>query len=125
MSVDKLKKIVLGVTAFSLFLVSGTALADYMNVLNLTEGVTPTSKMVYGLHMLILYIVTAIGVVVFGVSVGLFTITENQKAMLQNNFIIAQPLKLLGPLFLSSYLFLWQSPQPKHLYLWSKLAMQK
>jgi len=67
MSVDKLKKIVLGVTAFSLFLISGTALADYMNVLNLTEGVTPTSKMVYGLHMLILYIVTAIGVVVFGV----------------------------------------------------------
>ena len=67
MSVDKLKKIVLGVTAFSLFLMSGTALADYMNVLNLTEGVTPTSKMVYGLHMLILYIVTAIGVVVFGV----------------------------------------------------------
>ncbi len=67
MSVDKLKKIVLGVTAFSLFLISGTALADYMNVLNLTEGVTPTSKMVYGLHMLILYIVTAIGVVVFAV----------------------------------------------------------
>ena len=67
MSVDKLKKIVLVVTAFSLFLMSGTALADYMNVLNLTEGVTPTSKMVYGLHMLILYIVTAIGVVVFGV----------------------------------------------------------
>ncbi|SVC25340.1 uncharacterized protein METZ01_LOCUS278194, partial [marine metagenome] len=39
----------------------------YMNVLNLTEGVTPTSKMVYDLHMIILYIVTAIGVVVFGV----------------------------------------------------------
>ena len=67
MSVDKLKKIVLGVTAVSLFMMSGTALADYMNVLNLTEGVTPTSKMVYDLHMIILYIVTAIGVVVFGV----------------------------------------------------------
>ena len=67
MSVDKLKKIVLGVTAVSLFMMSGTALADYMNVLNLTEGVTPTSKMVYDLHMIILYIVTAFGVVVFGV----------------------------------------------------------
>jgi cytochrome c oxidase subunit 2 len=67
MSVDKLKQIVLGVTVVSLFLMSGTALADYMNVLNLTEGVTPTSKMVYGLHMQILYIVTAIGVVVFGI----------------------------------------------------------
>ena len=67
MSVDTLKKVVFSVTAISLFLVSGSALADYMNVLNLTEGVTPTSKMVYGLHMTILYIVTAIGVVVFGV----------------------------------------------------------
>lgn len=35
--------------------------------LNLTEGVTPISREVYDLHMLILYIVTAIGVVVFGV----------------------------------------------------------
>ena len=67
MPVDKLKKIVLGVTTVSLFMMSGIALADYMNVLNLTEGVTPTSKMVYDLHMIILYIVTAIGVVVFGV----------------------------------------------------------
>ena len=56
MPVDKLKKIVLGVTTVSLFMMSGIALADYMNVLNLTEGVTPTSKMVYDLHMIILYI---------------------------------------------------------------------
>jgi len=67
MSVDKLKKIVFSVTAVSLLLMSGTALADYMNVLNLTEGVTPTSKMVYDLHMIILYIVTVIGVLVFSV----------------------------------------------------------
>ena len=67
MSVDKLKQIAFGAIAVSLFFMSGTALADYMNVLNLTEGVTPTSKMVYGLHMKILYIVTAIGVVVFSV----------------------------------------------------------
>jgi cytochrome c oxidase subunit 2 len=46
---------------------SGIALADYMNVLNLTEGVTPTSKMVYSLHMQILYIVTVIGILVFSV----------------------------------------------------------
>ena len=67
MSVDKLKQIALGTIVVSLLFMSGTALADYMNVLNLTEGVTPTSKMVYGLHMKILYIVTAIGVVVFSV----------------------------------------------------------
>ena len=65
MSVNKLKQTVLAVVAVSLFLASGTALADY--ALNLTEGVTPTSHRVYELHMVILYIVTAIGVVVFGV----------------------------------------------------------
>ena len=65
MSVIKLKQTVLAVITVSLFLASGTALADY--ALNLTEGVTPTSHRVYELHMAILYIVTAIGVVVFGV----------------------------------------------------------
>jgi len=65
MSVDKLKQTVLAVVTVSLFLASGAALADY--TLNLTEGVTPTSHKVYELHMLILYIVTAIGVVVFGI----------------------------------------------------------
>ena len=65
MSVIKLKQTVLAVIAVSLFLASGTALADY--ALNLTEGVTPISHRVYELHMAILYIVTAIGVVVFGV----------------------------------------------------------
>jgi len=65
MSVDKLKQTVLGIVAVSLFLASSAALADY--ALNLTEGVTPTSHRVYELHMAILYVVTAIGVVVFGV----------------------------------------------------------
>ena len=64
---NKLKQIIFGITAFSLLIISEAALADYMNVLNLTEGVTQTSKMVYGLHMQILYIDTAIGVVVFSV----------------------------------------------------------
>jgi len=65
MSVDKLKQTVLGIVTVSLFLASGTALADY--ALNLTEGVTPTSHRVYELHMAILYVVTAIGVAVFSV----------------------------------------------------------
>jgi cytochrome c oxidase subunit II len=65
MSVDKLKQTVLQLVAVSLFLVSGAVLAEYP--LNLTEGVTPTSQKVYELHMIILYIVTAIGIAVFGV----------------------------------------------------------
>ena len=65
MSVDKLKRTVLGLVAVSLFLVSGAVLAEYP--LNLTEGVTPTSHKVYELHMIILYIVTVIGIAVFAV----------------------------------------------------------
>jgi cytochrome c oxidase subunit II len=65
MSVDKLKRTVLGLVAVSLFLASGAVLAEYP--LNLTEGVTPTSQKVYDLHMIILYIVTVIGIAVFAV----------------------------------------------------------
>lgn len=65
MSVDKLKRTVLGLIAVSLYLVSGAVLAEYP--LNLIEGVTPTSERVYELHMIILYIVTVIGILVFGV----------------------------------------------------------
>jgi cytochrome c oxidase subunit 2 len=45
-------------------LLSNSALADMS--LNLTKGVTEVSRDVYDLHMLVLYICTAIGVVVFG-----------------------------------------------------------
>lgn len=65
MSVDNLKRTVLGLIAVSLFLASGAVLAEYP--LNLTEGVTPTSHKVYDLHMTILTIVTVIGIGVFSV----------------------------------------------------------
>ncbi|MEM6998805.1 MAG: cytochrome c oxidase subunit II [Pseudomonadota bacterium] len=66
MTVSKRKQVLLCfVTAF-MSLVCGFAFAEGMP-LNLTEGVTPTSKKVYDLHMIILYIVTAIGVVVFAI----------------------------------------------------------
>jgi len=45
-------------------LLSSSAWADM--TLNLTKGVTEVSRDVYDLHMLVLYICTAIGVVVFG-----------------------------------------------------------
>jgi len=44
--------------------VSTAAFADWD--MNLMRGVTPLTKDMYDLHMLILYIVTAIGIVVFG-----------------------------------------------------------
>jgi len=54
-----------GITGILLLLVSVPVMADYE--LNLTPGVTETSERVYELHMLILWICVAIGVVVYGV----------------------------------------------------------
>lgn len=48
-----------------LLLISGGASAEYQ--LNLTEGVTPTSKEIYDLHMYIFWICVAIGVLVYGI----------------------------------------------------------
>lgn len=48
----------------ALLAAAGPALADYE--LNMTPGATAISREVYGLHMLILWICVAIGVVVFG-----------------------------------------------------------
>lgn len=49
---------------FFLSLMSNAVWAD--SQLNLTQGVTAVSREVYDLHMLVLYICTAIGVIVFG-----------------------------------------------------------
>ena len=50
-------------------LVSAAGQASAEWALNMTEGVTPTSRDVYDLHMLILWICVVIGVVVFGAMV--------------------------------------------------------
>ena len=49
----------------TLLLIPNIALADLK--LNMTEGVTSISREVFDLHMLVLWIVTIVGVVVFGV----------------------------------------------------------
>ena len=54
----------MGAWLFITSLLSSSAWADTQ--LNLTKGVTAVSREVYDLHMLVLYICTAIGVVVFG-----------------------------------------------------------
>jgi cytochrome c oxidase subunit II len=53
-------------TGTGLLLCSSVARADW-SALNMPPGVTPISREVYDLHMLILWICVAIGVVVFGV----------------------------------------------------------
>ena len=64
MSVLKLEKPFLSAPALLLALTPFSANADYK--LNLTEGVTSISKEVYDLHMLTFWMVTSIGILVFG-----------------------------------------------------------
>ena len=49
----------------SLLMVSSSVQADY--VLNMTKGVTPISRDIYGLHMIVLWVCVVIGILVFGV----------------------------------------------------------
>jgi cytochrome c oxidase subunit 2 len=65
MFVKSLRNIIRGVVPMVLLLWSTVASADW--ALNLREGVTPISHEVYDLHMIILWIVTIIGIVVFGI----------------------------------------------------------
>jgi len=65
MSVNKFIKCTTSIVLVSFLFWAGPASAEY--TLNLTRGVTPVSKDVYDLHMLILSIVTVIGIGVFSV----------------------------------------------------------
>jgi len=57
-------------------LAAGDALADY--ALNMPQGVTPISHDIYHLHMMILWICVAIGVVVFGAMI--YSIINHRKS---------------------------------------------
>ena len=65
MFVNKLRSCLMGIVAVVSPIWAGTAAAEWG--LNMTRGVTPISREVYDLHMLILWIVTIIGIGVFGV----------------------------------------------------------
>lgn len=67
--------------AAALALLPSFAFAAWNN-LNLTRGVTPYSHRVYGLHMLILWVCVAIGVVVFGaIFYSVFKFRKSQGAV--------------------------------------------
>lgn len=76
MLVNKLRNKIAGIAALFSMLVSGPVMAEYG--LNLTRGVTPISKQVYDLHMIILWVVTIIGIAVF--SVMIWSIIHHRKS---------------------------------------------
>jgi cytochrome c oxidase subunit 2 len=70
------KRYAAGLAAGAISWVSGPVLADY--ALNMTTGVTETSNSVHDLHMTILGICVAIGVVVFGAMI--YSIIKHRKS---------------------------------------------
>ncbi|MGB5727726.1 MAG: cytochrome c oxidase subunit II transmembrane domain-containing protein, partial [Thiogranum sp.] len=64
MLLSKVKQTLTALAGSALLVCSGGVSAEYG--LNLTRGVTSISKEAYDLHMLIMWICVAIGVVVFG-----------------------------------------------------------
>lgn len=65
-----------GLTGLMLLMAATPALAEW--VLNMPEGVTSTSREVYGLHMQIFYIVVVIGILVFGAMI--YSIVFHRKS---------------------------------------------
>jgi cytochrome c oxidase subunit II len=59
-----------------LMALTGTALSEY--ALNLTTGVTETSRQVYDLHMIILWVCVVIGIIVFGAMI--YSIIYHRKS---------------------------------------------
>ncbi|HEX6929129.1 MAG TPA: cytochrome c oxidase subunit II [Gammaproteobacteria bacterium] len=76
MCFTKMKAAWSGLAAVALSATSTSALADY--ALNMPVGVTDISKEVYDLHMLVLWICVAIGVVVFGAMI--YSIINHRKS---------------------------------------------
>lgn len=67
MSVLKLERPFLAVLAVLMAIIPQISMADYR--LNMTQGVTAISREIYDLHMLAFWMVTAIGILVFGLMI--------------------------------------------------------
>ena len=80
-------------------LVSAAGQASAEWALNMTEGVTPTSRDVYDLHMLILWICVVIGVVVFGAMVWSIVYHRRSRGPRRRSFTTARPRSCSGPVF--------------------------
>ena len=76
MPVNKITRNILVTTVTAALCWATNAAADFK--LNMTPGVTETSKMVYGLHMKALWMVTIIGVLVFAVMI--YSLATHRKS---------------------------------------------
>jgi cytochrome c oxidase subunit 2 len=78
------------------FLPSSAAFAEYG--LNLPEGVTPISREIYGLHMIIFWICVGIAILVFGVMIYSMIFHRKSRGAVASNFHESTAVELLWTL---------------------------
>lgn len=76
MSFKTMRKLI-GLICMAVCSSPGVVFADYGN-LNMTEGVTPISQNAYDLHMLVMWIITIVGIGVFGVII--YSLINHRKS---------------------------------------------
>ena len=91
--ISLMRKFLLIAVSFTSLLLVSPAWADW--ALNMTEGVTPISHEVYDLHMKVLWIVTIIGVIVFGVIFWSIMHHRKDKGVVPAKFHHSTSLELL------------------------------
>jgi len=82
-------------------LMASAAQAEY--ALNMTEGVTPISRDLYGLHMLVFWICVVIGLIVFGVMAWSIVYHRKSKGAVAANFHESTAVEIfwtVGPLLI-------------------------
>lgn len=93
MSVRKLKQV--ATALFSMVLVSASSHAWADSHLNLREGVTEVSRNAYSLHMIVLWVCVAIGVVVFGAMIYSMFAHRKSKGAVAASFHESHKVEIL------------------------------
>ncbi len=80
-----------------LLLLAGTAAADPQRwQLNMAPGVTETSKAVYDLHMIILWVCIVVGIVVFGaMAYCMFAFRKSRGAVADTSLVHSTPVEIV------------------------------
>ena len=106
----KIKKLC-SLISTALLLSPGIALADYK--LNMTEGVTSISRDAHDLHMLVLWIVTIVGVAVFGVIIYSLIYHRKSRGAVAAQFHESTPVEVIWTIIPLAVLVLIAIPATK------------
>jgi len=117
MSVRKLKQAVMMLFSSVLVMTSSHAWATEISSLNLRQGVTEVSRNAYSLHMIVLWICVAIGVVVFGAMIYSMFAHRKSKGAVAASFHESHKVEVLWTVIPFIILIALAIPATKNLLL--------